>query len=410
MVRLLTRNRNTLTSKAIEMITMIRLSVILVFGISVLIGGEEPVPWPQPKTTDLIVSGPGIAGLPSTAEVLSFEYLPDAKILPLNQFAQREILDHADQMGFLIGYWMVQTEVLKACARQRPDLAQRARLASIDFANSFGASVVQAAAIFDELSKGKMNGAAIRENVFAEADKALASTDPNVRQVGAWRRPQEYPLQQWDLILKEIEQRLKGGMDDRSLLAFCRFHPTLRLAPEKSLTEPFVRIWRSDDHPKAKGLRILMRYPGGWISKEGERDGVVQKFTSPVIVDGLGVASIMVQVKSLPELPAAVTIQSLFDDPEVAAEWIPKGAIKRTERTIDMARTAAHEIRYHMVQTRPDFSMRMECITWMLMSGKCLVVLTASVGNPKDDPSASFERLKPLFLRVAGNFDIQSAP
>ena len=42
---------------------------------------------------------------------------------------------------------------------------------------------------------------------------------------------------------------------------------------------PFSSKYDSKNHPKAKGIWATIRYPQGWVAKEGERPNIVQKFT-----------------------------------------------------------------------------------------------------------------------------------
>ena len=34
------------------------------------------------------------------------------------------------------------------------------------------------------------------------------------------------------------------------------------------------------DHPKSKGLKMVLSYPNSWLAEEGDRPNVVQKFFS----------------------------------------------------------------------------------------------------------------------------------
>ncbi len=42
---------------------------------------------------------------------------------------------------------------------------------------------------------------------------------------------------------------------------------------------PFSSKYDTKNHPKAKGIWATVRYPQGWVAKEGERPNIVQKFT-----------------------------------------------------------------------------------------------------------------------------------
>lgn len=57
------------------------------------------------------------------------------------------------------------------------------------------------------------------------------------------------------------------------------------------------RVFRTQGHPKAKGVDFQVRYPASWRPAEGERPNIIQKFVSE---NGRGLESIMLVVKDIP--------------------------------------------------------------------------------------------------------------
>ena len=49
-------------------------------------------------------------------------------------------------------------------------------------------------------------------------------------------------------------------------------------APQLAIAQLDMR-YDSKGHPKAKGVWVAVKYPGGWKSEEGERPNIVQKFS-----------------------------------------------------------------------------------------------------------------------------------
>lgn len=86
--------------------------------------------------------------------------------------------------------------------------------------------------------------------------------------------------------------------------------------------------YKTDDHPKARRLKMKFDYPSGWTAKEGERPNIVQRFVEPLTA---GITRMcMITVKEFPpEVQAASSEPGMLDEvflPENLRQMVPPGA------------------------------------------------------------------------------------
>lgn len=196
--------------------------------------------------------------------------------------------DQVRRVSAAVGYCMGQEWALAAIERQSGVAGEvmryRARF-EIVFPDACG-NLEQA--VEDATRLAKVDWQQTRKEVLAKA--ALQLTDP--------QSPAEA-----EAMLANFEPRLRGEVEP-AILPFLLAASTPNLRdPTWEMRQGWKNEYRTDGHPKAKGVRLHLEVPRSWKAEEGRRPNIVQKWTSQ---GGQGLSTVLVQITSAePDLIAA---------------------------------------------------------------------------------------------------------
>lgn len=176
----------------------------------------------------------------------------------------------------------------------------------------------------------------------------------------------------------------------------------LDAAPVDEFKEGHKNTFSSKDHPKSKGLNLLISYPKSWIAKEGERPNIVQKFISE---QGKGIASALIITKEIPENVSNEEIASLLKEPNLS-ELCPSDAIFVDGKETKIEGNPAAIISYKQKIERAGNNMEFRFVAYYFLNDKMLVSFICSVAGPVENPKLLdyAERLyEPLFFQMANS-------
>lgn len=194
-----------------------------------------------------------------------------------------------------VGYCIGQEHSLSAIERQ-PGLTRDVALYRARFNSAFpDACRNLEQAVEHAIRYANVNWNQIREDLLTKI--AMLLKDP--------QSPTEAKS-----MLASLEPRLNGEIEP-AVLSFLLAASTPNLRdPSWEMRQGWKSEYRTDEHPKAKGVRLHIQVPRSWKAEEGRRPNIVQKWTSQ---GGQGLNTVLVQIKSAePDLIA--TWQSLKDD------------------------------------------------------------------------------------------------
>jgi hypothetical protein len=198
-----------------------------------------------------------------------------------------------------------------------------------------------------------------------------------------------------------VQQRAKGVIDSPIREVLLASHPDFIKSPALEFSRGYVGTFSTKDHPKAKGVELILKHPLSWKQQEGDRPNIVQKWTSDA---GHGADSLMIQIRKLPEAPTEEERAAFFTEDFAGAlfgdsgkvtrfavsklEQLPVGIVHFSQ-SVQMLETALqlHGVMYYMVFEDAFISVQLMC------------------GGPGNaiDPGKRFLLVEPLMKQIANS-------
>jgi len=180
--------------------------------------------------------------------------------------------------------------------------------------------------------------------------------------------------------------------------------------PTEEFTLGYNRVFRTKNHPKAKGVDFQIRYPISWLPEEGERPNTIQTFTSE---NGRGLEMFLLMVKDIP-LPLGYTLtEQDLDDFFVESElkkMVPEGAKHVSAKTIVLDNHKGAMIIYDHIGQRLDIAITSRTLHFItILGGKMIWVscYVSALSGEESELKERFNRFEPLFKMIGNTFIIQ---
>ena len=167
-------------------------------------------------------------------------------------------VDLGKTLGFIVGQRISLTRI----KTEYPALSLRASRAQREFTLSFG--------IAEENIQN-----ALRDIFSDRYPEYIASTE---RHLASTLMSQRTNLETATRFIDEVETRAKGQIPSPILETLLSYQFIDR--PAQEFRRGFKVIYRTKEHPKAKGVDFQVEYPRSWSAREGKRPNVIQFFIS----------------------------------------------------------------------------------------------------------------------------------
>lgn len=164
----------------------------------------------------------------------------------------------------------------------------------------------------------------------------------------------------------------------------------------------------TDNHPKAKGLKMKVGYPVGWIAKEGERPNIVQKFVAP-LSNGISRMCMVIVKEFPPEMQAAATEPGALDElflPENLRGMVPPGAAVLDAQSTKYDGQPGGWLTYSLPAEAANMKLHFDTLNQTFGFQAKIVSLQCSVGgsaNEKDKVGRAFQANIPLFQQLGAS-------
>ena len=293
--------------------------------------------------------------------------------------------DLARAYGFING----QRFQLSRIKNEYPDLGVLAQKAELEFQAAFGQAERQIEKVLQEMAA---DGYADFVAQMKERIRITLSSQPMSREIAV-------------SFITEVEQRAKGQISSPVLETLLTYQ--FKERPAEELVRGYSRVFRTKDHPKAKGVDFQIRYPTSWRSAEGERPNVIQKFVSE---NGRGSEMILLMVKDIP-IPAGykVTRKELdeFFNYKDLTEMVPTNATVLSVKPIVLEGQKGGMLIYDQTLQRLDITLKSRSLSFVTILSNKMVFLQCVVSTPlvnETEMLQRFSRLEPLFKWVGNSF------
>jgi hypothetical protein len=301
---------------------------------------------------------------------------------------------HSD-LSRAYGYYNGQKLSIERIQKKYPALAAKASQAQMEFDLLFKSS---------------------HENIEKELHRMLGQRRADYKSQlhrQLFDRLESSPLDQpqAEAFIREVRLRAKGQIESPVLETVLTYNPDFQNNPAKEVLSGFSSTYRTQKHPKAKGVDFQIQYPRSWRAKEGQRPNVIQLITSE---NGRGFENIVLLVKDIP-LPAGyrMTNQDLdeFFSPKALREMVPDGASVIAAKSVVMDRQKAGMILFDHNLQRVDATIFMRNLHFVTVYKDKMIFVQCMIASPSADRTElneRFKKIEPLFKLVANSFVLQS--
>ncbi len=295
-------------------------------------------------------------------------------------------------LGRAYGYYTGQKFSIERIKQLYPALAGEAAKAQARFDVVFKAS-------YDNIGKELKAGLGPRWDAYEkQLSDQLTTSLASLDQAAA------------ENFIREVGLRAKGQIESPVLETLLTYNPEFQNDPAKEFLSGFTQIYRTKDHPKAKGVDFQIQYPRSWRAKEGLRPNVIQLITSQ---NGRGFENTALMVKDI-DLPRGyvVTEEELDDffSPEEMRDMVPEEATFISAKPVVIDRHKGGMIVWEQIAQRVDRKVYTRNVQFVTLYKNKMLFLQCMVGSVSDDPAslrATFEKYEPLFKLIANSFVIQ---
>ena len=297
-------------------------------------------------------------------------------------------VDLSKTLGFIMG----QRYSLNLIKAEYPNLALQAQVAESEFEISFS-------------NAEKNINYALQEILKEEYPEFLEMLEKQINDLVL-----SLQLNQEDAarFITEVESRARGEMPSPILETLLTYQ--FIDWPMEEFMRGYNRVFRTKNHPKAKGVDFQIRYPISWLPEEGERPNTIQTFTSE---NGRGLEMFLLMVKDIP-LPLGYTLteqdlDNFFVESELK-KMVPEGAKHISAKTIVLDNHKGAMIIYDHIGQRLDIAIASRTLHFITILGGKMIWVSCYVSALPGEESGlqeRFNRFEPLFKMIGNTFIIQ---
>lgn len=297
-----------------------------------------------------------------------------------------------NEMGQAYGFSISQDYLLELIKTKYPRLEPQIEIAKLKFKRSFGKSL---STIDSILSYKSMEWPEIKSSMNDQIKLSVKISD--------------YDYDRLNDIVLLVEKRAAGEIPAPIIGTLLTFNPKYLKNPTLEFTDGFKSRFSSKDNEKAKGVDFHLDLPQSWLSKEGNRPNIVQKFISQ---NGHGLAMALVLVLELPEVSniSEEDIKELAQSDE-SKEMLPKNSQFINSGFIKIDGLPGIYQEYKLSQMQLDTELLLHTAAYNVYYKNYMIRIECSVGSNKDqekDTDSVFMKYKELFKLVAGSLVVQS--
>jgi hypothetical protein len=206
--------------------------------------------------------------------------------------------------------------------------------------------------------------------------------------------------------IAKVQRRAKGEIESPWKETLLTFNPDFEENPALEFIRGFTKKYRTENHPKAKGINLEISVPSSWKAREGFRPNIVQFFTGQ---NGLGDATFAIQIRDFP-IPKGVKVTSKDLDELFSAEglkmFMDDNSTLLESKTIVIEGQKGGMIVYDSVGQRLDVRLKIRTLCYLTLFKGRMIMLLFSIGKTEDKMAETireFNKNRPLFQLVANS-------
>lgn len=198
--------------------------------------------------------------------------------------------------------------------------------------------------------------------------------------------------------LRQIQERAKSNIHSPIIEYFLSIQYLNN--PVGEFFDNYRQRFRSDGHPKAQGIDLVLQVPKSWKAKDGERPHIVQKWISQ---NGTGSGMMLLDIRDMQGYSMSNgEVVEMVNSGEIK-DVIPEGFSYINSGLFTLEKRKGYWIEMNMTQERAGFEIYNHTImNQLFFRGKAIGVM-CSVLKPKDEKveaDQQFEEIRPLCQQV----------
>jgi hypothetical protein len=220
-------------------------------------------------------------------------------------------------------------------------------------------------------------------------------------------RGQQFTREQATAFLADVKLRSKGELPESIRAVLLSAHPRYANNSGLEISEGWKQIFRTKDHPKAKGVDFSLSLPASWSKREGNRPNIIQFFQSKV---GHGPIMCSIMIKTLP-LPAG-TVPSKdelkeFFQPNELKGMVPEGDKFIESKFIVLEGSPAGMLVSDATRQRMDFTLTTRMTQFITIQGASMIFIqfmVVKMPDLKESLDDLQKRYLPTYRAIANSF------
>ncbi|MAQ95716.1 MAG: hypothetical protein CMM84_19590 [Rhodothermaceae bacterium] len=297
----------------------------------------------------------------------------------------------ADHMAGTFAFYHGQLAAVDELSSRFPDLGGRFRQAQAVFDVRFVSAVRNIDAILSaEMSAWSAGG---RDAILSSLSDRLdfsETTQPDA-----------------EAAVSEIERRAEGDVPSPYLETLLVYDPRFIAQPAEEMVRGYRETFRTQDHPKSKGVDFQIEIPTSWSVSDGRRPNVIAVFESE---NGRGLESALLMVKELPVDP--VELQGVTGADLIGEGFAEAGGGTLLGATpIRLDGLEGWRAAYELEERAMDRVIRLRTVNYTVLFQNYFVMVQCMVGEDPEsssDMEGRIERFIPLFELIAASLVVQS--
>ncbi len=316
-------------------------------------------------------------------------------------------VDLGKTSGFIIG----QRTSLNHIANEYPALSLRAIKAEREFNLTFGVAE-------------KNIEKSLRNILMDEYPEYIATIEEEIKSISKLQQINRDIAVQF---LDEVELRAKGKIPSPMLETL--LHYQFEERPAEELIRGFKTIYRTNGHPKAKGLDLQIEYAKSWSLREGKRPNIIQFFRSN---NGRGPAIALIMIRDLVDEAQGEltrrdiqTLNTLEESRELASEMFSEKNLREMAKDTGMLNVRNISTKRMVLDNWPgamlefngdgqrlDLTITTYNKMYIVIYKNYMIFLQCQVAKLPDETEGTLKtkttRFVPLFYLMANSLVIQS--
>lgn len=329
-------------------------------------------------------------------KVHQFSIIVLLSVFTLNAYAEIKLSNAlAKDIGQAYGFYLGQDYSLSEISKKHPSLSGLAQIAEKEFAANFQSSIEGMDALMTKYSKSEWN------KIKAQLTTQIASSI-NIEQISETQARQFVEL---------VRERAKGNIDSPVIETLLLFKSGYEENPEREFIDGYKFKYSTNGAGKAKGVAFSIESPKTWVSKEGDRPNIVQKFVSE---NGRGLELLLILIKEMPLQPGEkITEQDISEilNPKDIQDFIPDGGVYLNSGKLSLENLPGFWVHFKMDMVRVRNTVGMETIMYTIFYKNKMIqiqgqVMTSINGEPAD--RGGLKKYEKLFDLMANSFVISN--